>query len=137
MILQFVLFFWFRSYCLIVYIHLCCINTHQLTTTRFIRDCHSHGWWYYVVQKKYGSKVCVIFSDIYLLIIKILSIYPASTDSDKQQHHSTAIIFHYLVTSKRWDCIMGHLFVVREIGTWMKFFCFSYIWPFTTVTNQC
>ena len=35
-----------------VYIYLPCINTQQQTTAPFLRDCHCHGWVYYIDTTK-------------------------------------------------------------------------------------
>ena len=50
----------------------------------------------------------VWFSLIFIqLIIKFISIYPESSNSNKQQHHSTSLTCYHIATSEHQYCIMG------------------------------
>ena len=80
----------------------------------------------------------VWFSLIFIeLIIKFISIYPASSHIDEQKHHSTSLTSYNLATTECQNCIRGQTIVVRDIVTLILFVCFSHLRQFTTVTNQC
>ena len=49
----------------------------------------------------FGAEVEITF------IYKVLSIYPASTYSNKKQHHLTSLTSYHIATAKRLDCIKG------------------------------
>ena len=66
-----------------------------------------------LIIQKYGFKVCVISFGFYSTCYKVYIIYPASTHSDKQQHHSTSLLSYHLATTKRQFCIRGQPIVVR------------------------
>ena len=110
--------FGFWSSCLKVYIHLLCINTHRRTTTTFYLwsslSLVSLLYVYYkntVLRLVWYRLVCI------KLNIKFISVYKASTNSDKQQHHLLSLTPYHLATVKRWYCIRGQPIVVRKIVT--------------------
>ena len=130
--------FGFWSSCLIVYIHLLCINTQWITTTLFSLWSSLSG---VILLCWYNTNTVlrfVWFIFIFIqLIIKFIYIYPVSTHSNKQRIHLTSLASYHLATAKRRDCIRGQPIVVRETVTLIYFVCFSHIRQFTTVTNQC
>ena len=110
--------FFFKSSCLIVYIHLRHINKQRRTTTPF-------SLWYPLSQL---SLLCWYYKNTVLrfvwyrlvfiqLIIEFISIYPASTNSDVQHHHSTSLMSYHLATAEYLDCDRGQTIFVREIVT--------------------
>ena len=110
--------FGFWSCCFKVYIHLRIINTQRGTTTPYY-SWLSLSWisllcWYY----KYTLLRFVWYRLVFIqLIIKFVSIYPASKHRDKQQHHLTWLTSYHLVIADFRDCINGQPVVVREILT--------------------
>ena len=108
--------FGFWSSCLKFYIHLLCINTQRWTTTPFSLWFPSSRvsllCWYYKNAVLRFVWYCLVFIQI---IIKFISIYPASTHIDKQQHHLTSLKSYNLATSEHRDCIRGQPIIVREI----------------------
>ena len=133
-----VVLFGFWSSCLKVYIHLLCINTQRRTTIPF------SSWsslsqvsllcWYYKNTVLRIVWSCLVFIQ---LIIKFISIYSTSSNSNKQQHHSTSLMSYNLVTTKLSDCFRGQPIVLRDIVTLIWYVCFSHLRKFTTVSNQC
>ena len=102
--------FCFWSSCLIVYIHLRYINTQWHTITPIYSWSPSSR--VSLLCRYYENRVLrfVWFRLIFIqLIIKFISIYPASTHSDEQQHHSTSLTSYHLATSERRDCIRDQL----------------------------
>ena len=120
-VVWFVLFFFgFWSSCLIIYIHLRCINTQIWTTTPFSLwlplSPVSLLWWYHNNRGLRFVWFCLISIQ---LIIKFIPIYPAYSHSDEQQHHSTLLTSYHLATNRHQYFIRGPLIVVREILTWI------------------
>ena len=100
------------------YIHLLCINTQERTTRTFSLWFPSSRvsllWWYYANTVERFIWYCLVFIQ---LVIKLISIYPASTHNNEQQHHSTSHISYHIATTKRQDCIRGDPIVARGIVT--------------------
>ena len=100
--------FGFWSSCLKVYIHLLCIDTQRWTTTPFFLwsplSQVSLLCWYYKNMVSRFVWYRLIFIQ---LIIKFISVYPASTHSDNQQHHFLCDFrrhgwVYYVDTTKIW-----------------------------------
>ena len=108
----------FWSSCLKLYIHLCYINTHQQTTSQFSLwlplSRVSLLFWY---NKNTVLRFVWYFLVCTQLIINSISIHPASTHSDKQQHHLTSLTSYHVFSAKRQDCIRGQLIIVRDLLT--------------------
>ena len=106
-----VVLFGFWSYCLKFYINLFCINTRLQTTTPF----------YLWFPSSQVSLLCCYYKSTvirfvwYCFIIKVISIYPASTHYKEHQHHSTSHTWYNLATAKRRYSIRVQSIVVREI----------------------
>ena len=108
--------FWSSS--LKVYINLRCINTQKRRTTQF----YSYSplarvsllSWYY--KNTFLRLVCYRLVLIQL-IIKFISIYPASTYSDEQHHHLTSLMSYHLATTQLRYCIRSQTIIVRDIST--------------------
>ena len=111
--------FGFWSYCLIFYIHLCCINIQQWATTPSSLLLPSSQVSVLCCPTKYGFKVYVILFDLYSTHLKFISIYPASSHSNEQHYHLTALASYHLTTDKWLDFIMCQPIVVRSIITRM------------------
>ena len=101
-----------------VYIHWTCINTQQQTTSPLYSwltlSRVSLLYWYYEDTVLRFVWYCLVFIQ---LILKCISINPASTHSDKQQHHLTILLSYHIANTKQQDFIGGHTIVVREIAT--------------------
>ena len=110
--------FGFWSSCLKVYIRVCFINTQRWTATPF--SLRLPFLWVSLICWYCASKVlrfvwnCLVFIQ---LVIKFISIYPASTHSDEHQKNLTAHTSYHLSIAKHWDCIRFQPMVVREIVT--------------------
>ena len=112
--------FGFWSYILIVYIHLRWINTQQQAITPF--SLLSPLSWMSVLCCTIKNTVLrfVWIRLIFIqLIIKFISIYPASNHKNYKNQISTSVTSYNLVTAKRQKCISGQLIVVRNLVTWI------------------
>ena len=100
--------FGFRSSSWKLYIHLRCNNTQRRTTTQFSLWSPSSRvsllCWYY---KNTVLKFVWYHSVFIQLIIKFVSIYPASTHIRKHHHHVTSLISYHLSTVKLRNFIRG------------------------------
>ena len=110
--------FGFWSSCLKVYIHLRCINTQKNRTTQFdswspLSQVNLLSWYYENAFLRFVWYRLVLIQ----LIIKFISIYPASTHSDEQHHHLKSLMSYHLATTKNQDCIRGQPIVVRDVVT--------------------
>ena len=116
--LKIVWFFLIFSSHLKVFIHLPCINTQRKTTTAF--SLLSPLSWVSLIYLYYKNTVlrfmwyCLVFIQ---LNFKFTFIYPASTHSDEQQHHSATLPSNHIITTKQKDCIRGQSIILREIIT--------------------
>ena len=70
--------------------------------------------WYYKNTVLWFVWYCLVYIQ---LNFKFISIYPASTHSDNQQHHLTSLTSYHLLTAKLQDCIRGQPTVLRVILT--------------------
>ena len=77
--------FCFWSYCLIVYIHLCCINRQRQTTTPFSSWFPLSRFGVPCCTTSIRFIVCVTSFDFSSFHYKVLSVYLASTHINKQQ----------------------------------------------------
>ena len=70
-----------------------------------------------LILQKYGFKVCVILFAFIKLVLKFISIYPASTHSEEHEYNSKSHTSSNVATSKGPDCIKGDPIVTGEIVT--------------------